>query len=346
LCFAGTDSKLPEGVLVAFGQICVLSHDGVGEKHFSEGVRTMEQLELIGVTSSSHVISGKYGIGVYLDRISKTAVLIDSGPNSAVIEEVCALISAKGYQLYAVVHTHGHAVNVGGSSFLKKKFPDIQIYATHLTSYIMENPHLDPLFYDIGIVTDAKPGPVMENVSPLVTDYIPYNEGTLHIHSIPLRIVPLPGHSPGMIGVITPDHVLYCGDALFGPKTLNKQDLLLFNDLKAAKASLRKLAMMRQHSYVLYHGGAYKTITGLVNKHLSIMKDTSDFVAALIKEQPSTIEQLVQKVMKKNEFEDELLRYGLTASIIRSYLKELQQAKRIVADVDNGVLVFRTVAVT
>ncbi|KMZ43629.1 MULTISPECIES: MBL fold metallo-hydrolase [Bacillales] len=300
----------------------------------------MARLELIEVAGNSYVVSGKYGIGVYLDRSSKTAVCIDSGPNTTIIEKVCARISERGYQILAVVHTHGHAVNHGGNPYLKKRFPNLRIYATHLASYLIENPHLEPFVFDAGTDSDTKPDENTENTHALVTDYLPSTDGIFHVHTIPFKIVSLPGHSPGMVGFITPDHVLYCGDALFGHKTLNKQELLLFNDLKAARRSFKKLSMMKLNAYVLYHGGPYKTVTGLINRHLTLMKDTSAFLEAWIHEQPSTLEQVVQKVMKKYEFQDDLHRYGLATSIIRSYLKELQQENRIVAKVDNGLLLF------
>ncbi|MFS0917719.1 MBL fold metallo-hydrolase [Brevibacillus sp. 179-C 1.1 NHS] len=306
----------------------------------------MDRLELLEVVGNSYVVSGKYGIGVYFDKSSKTAVCIDSGPNASVIEKVCARISEKGYHVLAVVHTHGHAVNHGGNPYLKKRFPNLHIYATHLASYIIENPLLEPFVFDVGAATNEKLDQNKESVRAHVTDYLPSTDGIFHIHTIPFKIVSLPGHSPGMVGIITPDHVLYCGDALFGPKTLNKQDLLFFNDLKAARRSFKKLSMMKLNAYVLYHGGPYKTVTGLINKHLTIMRDTSDFLEALIHEQPSTLEQLVQKVMKRFEFEDDLHRYGLTTSIIRSYLKELHHEKKIVAKVDNGILVFHKSTIT
>ncbi|MFF0830994.1 MBL fold metallo-hydrolase [Brevibacillus sp. NPDC003359] len=306
----------------------------------------MDRLELIEVAGNSYVVSGKYGIGVYLDRSSKTAVCIDSGPNATVIEKVCTRISDRGYQILAIVHTHGHAVNHGGDLYLKKRFPNLRIYATHLASYLIENPHLEPLVFDAGGESDTKPDQNKENAHALVTDYLPSTDGIFHVHTIPFKIVSLPGHSPGMVGIVTPDHVLYCGDALFGPKTLNKQDLLFFNDLRAARRSFKKLSMMKLNAYVLYHGGAFKTVTDLINKHLTLMKDTSAFLEALIHEQPSTLEQVVQTVMKKYKFEDDLHRYGLTTSIIRSYLKELQQEKRIVAKVDNGLLLFSKSAAT
>ncbi|AWX58971.1 MULTISPECIES: MBL fold metallo-hydrolase [Brevibacillus] len=306
----------------------------------------MDRLELIEVAGNSYVVSGKYGIGVYLDRSSKTAVCIDSGPNATVIEKVCTKISDRGYQILAVVHTHGHAVNYGGNLYLKKRFPNLRIYATHLASYLIENPHLEPFVFDAGRGADTEPDQNKRNAHALVTDYLPSTDGIFHVHSIPFKIVSLPGHSPGMVGIITPDHVLYCGDALFGPKTLNKQDLLFFNDPSAARRSFKKLSTMKLNAYVLYHGGPFKTVTGLINKHLTLMKDTSAFLEAWIHEQPSTLEQVVQKVMKKYEFEDDLHRYGLTTSIIRSYLKELQQENRIVAKVDNGLLLFSKPAAT
>lgn len=298
----------------------------------------MDHLELVEVVGNSYVISGKYGIGVYFDKPSKTAVCIDSGPNASIIEEVVAKIGEKGYQIVAVLHTHGHAVNHGGNSYLQQQFPNIRICATHLASYLIDHPHFDPFVFDAGIRSDLS----SDNASArtLITDYFPTTDGTFHIHTIPFKIVSLPGHSPGSVGIITPDHVLYCGDALFGPKTLNKQDLLFFHDLKAARRSFKKLSMFKLNAYVLYHGGPYKTVTGLISKHLTIMRDTSNLLESFIGERPCTLEQLVQKIMNKYEFEDSVQRYSLTASIIRAYVKELQRANKITAHVEQGMLVF------
>ncbi|MGG4496273.1 MBL fold metallo-hydrolase [Brevibacillus reuszeri] len=300
----------------------------------------MVRLELVEVAGNSYVASGKYGIGVYFDKPSKTAVLIDSGPNASIIEEVCAKISEMEFQIVAVLHTHGHAVNHGGNSYLKKTFPNIRICATHLASYLIENPSFELFVFDAGTGSDEKAEENKGSKRALVTDYLPSKDSTFHIHTIPFKIVSLPGHSPGLVGIITPDHVLYCGDALFGPKTLNKQDILFYHDLMAARRSFKKLLMMKMNAYVLYHGGPYKNVSGLILKHLTIMRDTSDLLEAFIKENPSTLEQLVQKVMNKYELEDNLHRHGLTTSIILAYLKELQQAKKIVAHVEQGMLVF------
>lgn len=300
----------------------------------------MVRLELVEVAGNSYVVSGKYGIGVYFDKPSKTAVLIDSGPNDSVIEEVCTKISDKGFQIVAVLHTHGHAVNYGGNLYLKKTFPNIRVCATHLASYLIENPNFEPFVFDVGTGGDENTVESKGNKQALVTDYLPSKDDTFYIHTIPFKIVSLPGHSPGLVGIITPDHVLYCGDALFGPKTLNKQDILFYHDLMAARRSFKKLLLMKSNAYVLYHGGPYKNVSGLIHKHLTIMQDTSDLLESFIKENPSTLEQLVKKVMNKYEMEDNLHRHSLTTSIILAYLKELQQAKKIVAHVEQGMLIF------
>lgn len=57
----------------------------------------------------------------------------------------------------------------------------------------------------------------------------------------PLRTVPLPGHTPGQIGVITPDRVLYAADAVFGEMVLKRYPLPYHLDPCTALESLERI---------------------------------------------------------------------------------------------------------
>ncbi len=44
-----------------------------------------------------------------------------------------------------------------------------------------------------------------------------------------------------MIGIITPDNILYCGDAFFGDDTIDKHGLLFYTNIGDTIESLKKI---------------------------------------------------------------------------------------------------------
>ena len=70
----------------------------------------------------------------------------------------------------------------------------------------------------------------------------------------PLTTVHLPGHTPGQIGVATPDGVLYAGDAVFGDRVLERYQLPYHLDPCGARESLRRLMGLDWEVLVPGHG--------------------------------------------------------------------------------------------
>ena len=88
---------------------------------------------------------------------------------------------------------------------------------------------------------------------------------------VPFGILPLYGHTPGQIGIITPDKVAYLADALMSETVMRGAKMpsavCRADDLKA-KASLRAL---RCDAYVLAHRGVYSDIGDLIEKKISLI---------------------------------------------------------------------------
>jgi len=57
----------------------------------------------------------------------------------------------------------------------------------------------------------------------------------------PLKLVPLPGHTLGQVGVLTPDGVLYAADSLFGDRVLDNYGVPYHFDPCMALDSLKRL---------------------------------------------------------------------------------------------------------
>ncbi|UHA72721.1 MBL fold metallo-hydrolase [Paenibacillus sp. 481] len=296
----------------------------------------MKDTNLSLIRGNSYMFEGDLTVGVYFNDTNRSAVLIDSGANKDVAKRIEQSIKQKDYQITSIIVTHGHQAQLGGVSYFKQKYKGLKVYATSWTTQFIEKRALeDWLSGHIPCITKE----TEHNQSPdLITDIVPYTDHTLVIDQVSFAVVPLPGHFPGMVGLITPDQVFYCGDAIFGKKTLNKQKLLYYTDIKGAKASLRKIGKRKTNGYVLSHGGVYTEVTDLIQQHLQLIDETSTFILGLVREQPMTLESIVQQVMKKYQLQNKSAHFTLANSIVRSYLTELSDNSKLRATVNDGRL--------
>ncbi|MBX6396542.1 MAG: MBL fold metallo-hydrolase [Alicyclobacillaceae bacterium] len=214
----------------------------------------------------------------------QSAILIDSGLDKETAKKIDQALCSLGYRPTVILNTHGHADHCGGNHYFQSRYPEIEIFATQHEAHFIEVPFLEPLYLSWG----ALPFPELRNkfleAKPSkVTGYLPYEERRFTLRDVCFEIVPLPGHSHGMVGVITPDRVLYCADALFDEETLNKHPLLYYTDIGKALTSLEKLKTINTDAYVLYHGGAYTQIDGLIDQTACRLRETADHLLAVIR---------------------------------------------------------------
>lgn len=298
----------------------------------------MEESNLEVIAGKSYMFPGHLAVGVYLNDTSHSALLIDSGVNEKEAKKMHDYIQKRGYQVTSIIVTHGHMSQLGGLRYFKEQNDNLKVYASDWTSQFIENLSLESWLIETNPVDIQKPG--KERLKNIVTDILPYQNHTLMIEDTKVEIVTLPGHFLGMIGVITPDHVFYVADAIFGEHTLSKQKLLYYTDIQKAKASLKKIGASRSTAYVLTHGGKYESVTALIKQHLQFIDQTHVFVVDEMSKQPLSLEGITQKMMKKFGVKDDVEYFNLVRFITKSYLNQLQRESRLLVTVRDGVLYY------
>jgi glyoxylase-like metal-dependent hydrolase (beta-lactamase superfamily II) len=299
----------------------------------------MSKITLQHIKGNSYFCSGALSIGVYIHK--NIATLIDSGGDESCAKDVSKAIQAEGYQIGAIINTHCHPDHCGGNAYFQKNFPNLAIYATHEEQPFIENTTLAPRCF-CGL---AAPFEGLQNkyIAPQKTSIVtnpiyPYQDQTIIINDAQFNVITLPGHTPGMIGIITSDNILYCGDALFGENTIEKHPVLFYTDIQKTLASFEKIKTLSIDGCVLVHGGVVYDITTIVDQHISKIAEIQENILMLLRAQPLSIDNLTQLIMQMYKIGNNIIAFTLTQTTVRAYLSYLESKKLITIIVAEGLL--------
>lgn len=135
---------------------------------------------------------------------SREALVVDPGFDTDSIEECLA---DQGWQLLAILNTHGHADHIAGNEAMKKAFPRAPLIIGTGDAPMLTDPILN--------LSGLAGSPIVSPEADLLV-----NEGeTLELAGMRLEVLEIPGHSPGhVVFVFRPengDPIVFGGDVLF-----------------------------------------------------------------------------------------------------------------------------------
>ncbi|ABA89253.1 zinc-dependent hydrolase YcbL [Syntrophotalea carbinolica DSM 2380] len=148
----------------------------------------------------AHMVTGELGVNCYLLGCPKTrqAVVIDPGGNGS---SILAELEKQGFELKAVINTHGHFDHIGGNkTLIDQTGADLLLHAEALPLLRGASSHA------------ASFGCRAIDPSPEPTRLLQDGD-RIEVGSIVLEVLHVPGHSPGSV-------CLKCGEALFAGDVL------------------------------------------------------------------------------------------------------------------------------
>ncbi|PMP90546.1 MAG: hypothetical protein C0171_04785 [Caldisphaera sp.] len=157
----------------------------------------------------------------------------------------------------------------------------------------------------------------------------------------PLGLVPLPGHTQGQLGVITPDGVLYAGDSLFGDKVLSKYGIPYhqypcksIESLKTILNLLPKLeTVIPSHGPVVKSSEAYQLVESNIKKITEVEEELKNIL-----NEPQNLSSITKNLTSKYKSEEpDIGVYLLAENTIRGYLACLREEGLVEAINDNEI---------
>lgn len=188
----------------------------------------------------------------YIVSYGKSAILVDTGRKKY---RQKILDACKPYRIQLLVLTHGHMDHVQNAAFLSKKLgcpvamnkADIPLLGDNMRQPLSAHTVLGKIVLAVSIKSFHK------DKIPMFTPSVFLDDGcTLEAYGIPAKVICLPGHTKGSIGIDVMEKDLLVGDALmnmFYPTVS-----MLYNDRKTMLQSAEKISRMGERQIYFGHG--------------------------------------------------------------------------------------------
>jgi hydroxyacylglutathione hydrolase len=197
-------------------------------------------------------------VNCYLLKLDSGYILIDTGwtKSRATLEERLSLEGCKPGNLHLIIVTHGDFDHIGNCLYIKNKFS---------SKIAMHNDDVGMAERGDMFWNRKKSNFIMRALSNLIfklnssdrfSPDVCLNEGDdLSEYGLNARVLNLPGHSAGSIGILTNDGNLFCGD-LF--QNTSKPALSsIMDDLSYAEKSVKKLFNLNIEKVYPGHGKTF-----------------------------------------------------------------------------------------
>ena len=290
--------------------------------------------ELVMLTERSGYIECPATMGVFLCDPS-SAVLIDAGSDKDAGKKALKALDSKGWTLKAVINTHLHADHIGGNKLVANR-TGAPIYGPSIVTAVAGHPILEPT-----VLYGGYPPKQLRNKFLMAQPSAvkPIEEADLAALG-GLEILQLPGHSMDMIGIRTPDNVVFPADCVFSEETTQKYHVNFQYDIAQALATLDHLETLEADWFVPAHAAPCKDIKPLAQANRAKILEVADLLLQLC-EDGKGFEDILAGVFTHYGLEMNIGQHALVGSTVRSYLSWLADTGRISLEIADNRLLFK-----
>ncbi len=294
----------------------------------------MARYELKKGKGKTWYIESPVNIGVFEGE--KGIILIDSGNDKEAGREIRKVLDRKGWALSLIINTHSNGDHIGGNAYFNH-ITGCSVAVPCLEAEYTKKPILEPAFLWGGYpFKKIRNKFLMAKASEV--DFIIENTGP--IMDTPLEAFPLPGHFMNMIGIRTPDDVVFLADTLFGEDILSKYRMVFLYDIEGYLRTLDMLSGLEADLYVPSHASPREDIQTLIEAN---RRNTLDVAETIIREsrEPVDTEELLKNVCDRFGIQLDYNQYVLLMSTLKSYLTYLNDRGNMVPEIRENRLLWQ-----
>ncbi len=271
-------------------------------------------------------------VGIY--KLSeKEAVLIDTCDHKRMVRGLDRELTEMGLTVSLVINTHCHVDHICGNRYFQDKY-GCKLLSTRLEQAFIYNTELEADFYNVALSVDKSANPFYgsepSETEIITADNIP--EG--------FEIIELPGHGFEMIGVRTPDDVVFLADSILSVTTWENYRLPFFYNVNKAIATLEKIKEMKARLFVPSHNPPVEDIRELAEYNIEKLKEKKRMIFELC--EGKSFEELFDAVMKREELKIKMPKYCMYAVMVKNLLQSLIEDDLIYTDLENNRVVYHT----
>lgn len=294
-------------------------------------MRGFGMFELNQVGERSYYINCSAKIGIYKPN-DTDVYLIDSGNDKDAGRKVHKILRENGWNLKGIINTHSNADHIGGNKYLQQQ-TGCKIFTDGIEAAFTRYPLLEPSFLYGGYpCKDLRHKFLLASESDV-------SEITDPDFPRELEVIPLHGHFFDMIGIRTPDDVVFLADCISSESTLDKYQITFIYDIAEYLNTLDKVESMEAAMFVPAHSDVTRNITSIVQLNRSKVFDISNNIQSILKT-PMCFEQLLKQLFNEYGLVMNFEQYVLIGSTVRSYLAWLKDNEKIKAVFTDNLLLW------
>ena len=286
--------------------------------------------DIVETIGNTFYYSAFSNVGVY--KLNKSEVLlIDSCDHKRMVKSLDSILEKNSLRVRTIISTHCHVDHITGNRYFHDKY-GCEILASKGDCGFIAYPDREPGFYYSGIDTDKTRNPFFitepSEARPITDSDLP--DG--------FEIIPLPGHSFEMIGVRTPDDVVFLADAVLSKKTWDDYKLPFFYNVNDSLKTLKDIQSANAKLFVPAHAEPIEDICELAEYNIKSLQHKKDLIFQLC--DGRGFDELFARTMEKLGLRIHTSKYPVYAVMVRNLLQSLVEDDVICGVLENNRFIY------